>query len=132
MLLRNKSKVNHSIHIDLVFDDNKRKQLDIHEFDYIRVIYKHNDCKKHAIGRVKEIRPYLRSKCCSNQCEESAIIIMDCSEYFEAEVIKFDIKDIIDIMKLTPEYCCCNWDQDSKHVEPPVEEEEVEDGQEEA
>ena len=107
MLLRNESKVLHSVHIKLVFDDMKMKELDIYETDYVRVDYRKNGCKESVTGSIIDIIPYVKSKCrCDFDRKESAIIKVDASKEFNSEVVAFDISDIIDITKLIPVHCC--------------------------
>ena len=107
MLIRNESKVKHSIDIKLVFDDNTIKELEIHEGDCVHVSYKRNDCVKCGVGVIRKIKPIIRAKfsCCDSQLSESASITIDMSENNMACVDKFELDDIIDIKILYP--CCC-------------------------
>jgi hypothetical protein len=106
MLLRNESKVCNWIRVKLIFDDNSIKELDIHESDYVHVVYRKNGCKESVIGAVVDINPYIR-KCACNNKKISAIIKVDASKEFNCEVVSFDMNDIIDITKLIPTKCCC-------------------------
>lgn len=112
MLLRNESKVKHSIDIKLVFDDNTTRELELREGDFVHVSYRNNGCLKHGIGIVKRIEPYLKKyyRCGCNQPVESALIVIDMSENNEACVVKIELCDIIDIKLVYP---CCSC--------PPVE-----------
>ena len=107
MLLRNESKVYHSVHIKLVFDDASAKELDIYKTDYVRVDYRKNGCKESVTGAIVDIIPYIKSKCTCDDRRESALIKVDASKDFNSDIAVFDIGDIIDITKLTPVHCCC-------------------------
>lgn len=103
MLLRNESRVKHSIDIKLVFDDNTIKELEIHESDCVHVSYRRNGCLKCGVGVIREIKPYIRKFCC--EIIESATIILDMSEENNAHIEKIDLDDIVDIDIVYP--CCC-------------------------
>lgn len=102
MLLRNESRIRHSIDIKLVFDDGKKRELQIQEGDQVQVSYRKNGCIKCGVGVIRKITIVVFSKkryCCFNR-RESAIITLDMSEDHVSCVDKFDIYDIIDIRKL--------------------------------
>ena len=108
MLLRNESRVKHSIQIKLVFDDDRVRELEISEFDYVQVSYRKNGCIRQGVGIIREIKPYMHSKRWTfcRRMAESAIITLDMSEDLVSCVDKFDMNDIIDIRKLKPPCCC--------------------------
>ena len=102
MLLRNESKVKYSIQIRLIFDDDRRRNLEIQVGDKIQVSYRRNGRIKCDIGIIKEIKPYIHSKRWHFSKKESAIIIVDMSEENVAMLEKIDMYDIIDIRKILP------------------------------
>ena len=106
MLLRNESKVKHSIDIKIVFDDNTTRELEINVGDFVHVSYRRNCSLKHGIGIVKRIEPYLKKyrQCCCNDILESAMIVIDMSENNAACVEKIELCDIVDIKLVYP--CC--------------------------
>lgn len=108
MLLRNESRVKHSIIIKLVFDDNLTRELEIQEEEFVQVSYRKNGCMKSGVGVIKQIKPYLLTKEWSCK-KQSAVITVDMSTDLECHVDSFDMQDIIDIRKLSPTdvYCCC-------------------------
>jgi hypothetical protein len=148
MLLKNECKVCHSVHIKLTFDDYSIKEFDIYESDYVRVEYRRNGCKETVTGEIVDIIPYIVSnRMCTFNRKESALIKIDASKEYKAEVVAIDISDIIDITRLIPTHCCCchcgtKSDENPSEedtTEPPENEDssieegdEVENGQEEA
>lgn len=117
MLLRNESRIKHSIEIKLIFDDNKTRELEINEFDYVQVSYRKNGCIKCGLGIIRNIKPYIHTKKWSFCKKESAIITLDMSESNVSCIDKIDLYDIIDIRKVQLEEnnceCDCNLDQDN-------------------
>lgn len=106
MLLRNESKVKHSIDIKLVFDDNTTRELELNVGDFVHVSYRRNGSLKYGIGIIKRIEPYIKKffHCdCHNVCE-SAMIVLDMSENNMACVEKIELNDIVDIKLMYP--CC--------------------------
>lgn len=107
MLLRNESRVRHSIDIKLIFDGDRKREITIKEHDNIQVSYRKNGCIKCGVGVITNIEPYKYTKgkrCCSFQ--ESAIITIDMSEDYVACTQKIDLLDIIDIRKVQCECVC--------------------------
>lgn len=101
MLLRNESRVLHTISIKLVFDDNRVRELKIAEGDEVQVSYRKNGCINTGVGVIREIKPYMHTKRFPHICcMESAIITLDMSEDLVACVDKIDLYDIIDIRKV--------------------------------
>ena len=100
MLLRNESRVKHSIEICLVFDDHRKRELEIQESDCIQVSYRKNGCIRQGVGVIRKIEPYIHTKKFSFCKRESAVITLDMSEDHVCCVDKFDIYDIIDIRKI--------------------------------
>lgn len=113
MLLRNESKVKHSIEIKLVFDDNTSKELEIHSGDCVKVSYRRNGCVKCGVGVIRHIMPNLK-KYCNNKIVESATIVIDMSEENAAFVCKIDLDDILDISLAYPNCPCHNVQQPPK------------------
>lgn len=114
MLLRNDSRVIHSIAIKLVFDDSLVRELTIQEGDYVNVSYRKNGCVKCGVGMVKSIRPYAFTKTWTC-AKESATIIVDMSTDLQSNIDSFDMFDIVDIRKILPvdcKCCCCNVGND--------------------
>lgn len=97
MLLRNESRIKHSIEIKLVFDDGKQRELEIHECDYIQVSYRKNGCLRCGVGIIRDIKPYVYTKRFPFCKRESAVITLDMSEDHVSCVDKIDMYDIIDI-----------------------------------
>lgn len=109
MLLRNESRVQHSIHIRLIFDDNKKRELDITEGDLVQVSYRKNHRINCGVGIIRDIKTYAPARRKENFCmRESAIITLDMSEDHVCCVDKFDMFDIIDIRIV--KQCPCNPD----------------------
>lgn len=109
MLLRNDSRVRHSIDIRLVFDDGLARELTIQEGDYVKVSYRKNGYVNAGVGVIKLIKPYAFTKkwTCA---KESATIVVDMSTDLQANVESFDMFDIIDMQKVLPidcPRCCC-------------------------
>ena len=106
MLLRNESKVKHSIDIKLVFDDNTTRELELEVGDFIHVSYRSNGCLEYGIGIVKRIEPFIKKyrQCCCNDILESALIVVDMSENNMSCVKKIELCDIVDIKFVYP--CC--------------------------
>lgn len=100
MLLRNESRVRHSIDIKLVFDDNRVRKLEINEGDYVQVSYRKNGCIKCGVGIIRDIKAYIHSKKWPFCKRESAVITLDMSEDFISCIDKIDMFDIIDIRKI--------------------------------
>ena len=101
MLLRNESRVLHTIDIKLVFDDDKVRELKIAEGDTVQVSYRKNGCIARGTGVIRNIKPYVHTKKFPHICcMESAIITLDMSEDLIACVDKIDLYDIIDIRKV--------------------------------
>lgn len=100
MLLRNESRISHSIQIKLVFDDNRKRELEIQECDCVQVSYRKNGCIRQGVGVIRKIEPYIHTKKFSFCARESAIITLDMSEDHVCCVDKFDMYDIIDIRKV--------------------------------
>ena len=98
MLLRNDSRIKHSIQIRLVFDDNRRRLLEIHEFDKVQISYRKNGRIKFGYGIIKKIKPYVYTKKWFSK-KESAIIEIDMSSENNSKVECIDMYDIIDIRK---------------------------------
>ena len=116
MLLRNESKVRHSIDIKLVFDDGTVRKLEIHECDHVQISYRRNGCVKCGVGVIRDINSYIVSVC-YNKPRESAVIVLDMSEDNRAHIEKIDLADIIDIKKICP--CCgCECPSQEEEVEP--------------
>lgn len=119
MLLRNESKVKHSILIKLVFDDNLTRELEIQEGDYIQVSYRKNGCLKCGVGVIKKIKYYgLAFK-----RKDSAIITLDMSTNLECNIDSFDIQDIIDIRTIIPidcNCCCCGKETSENKLSTPI------------
>ena len=105
MLLRNESKVKHSIEIKLVFDDNTKRELEIHVGECVQVSYRRNGCVRCGMGLIRDIVPYLKKYC--QKPVESASIILDMSDDNEACVDRIDLDDIIDIKLVYP--CGCPY-----------------------
>ena len=103
MLLRNESRIIHSINIKLVFDDNRTRELVINEYDHIQVSYRKNGCIQCGVGIIRKIKPYVHSKRFPFCKRASAIITLDMSEDLVSWVDKFDLYDIIDIRKIEPQ-----------------------------
>ena len=103
MLLRNESKVKHSIDIKLVFDDNTTRELELNVGDFIHVSYRKNGCVKCGIGIVKRIEPYV-VKCRCIEPVTAALIVLDMSENNMACVEKIELCNIVDIKYVYP--CC--------------------------
>ena len=101
MLLRNESRILHTIDIKLVFDDNKVRELKIAEGDKVQVSYRKNGCIAYGTGVIRDIKPYIHTKRFPHICNmESAIIAVDMSEDSIARLDKIDLYDIIDIRKV--------------------------------
>jgi len=104
MLLRNESRIIHSINVKLVFDDGKTRELELHECDDIQISYRKNGCIKNGVGKIRHIKPYIYNKkwnsCCSRR--ESAIIVVDMSEDYVSYVEKIDLFDILDVRIVDP------------------------------
>ena len=113
MLLRNESRVKHSIDIKLVFDDGTVKELEIHEGNHIQISYRRNGCLKCGVGVIRRIKPYI-SKLCERR--ESAVIVLDMSEDNRAHVEKIDLEDIVDIKLICP---CCGCECSNQEVTKP-------------
>lgn len=103
MLLRNESKVKHSIDIKLVFDDNTTRELELNVGDFIHVTYRRNGYLKCGIGIVKKIEPYIKKIRCSEPIITS-LIVVDMSENNKACIDKIELDDIVDIKFVYP--CC--------------------------
>ena len=104
MLLRNESKVKHSIDIKLVFDDNSVRELSIHEGEYVYITYRHDGCIFCGTGIIRKISPFLK-RYCFDKVVESAVIELDMSETNCAFMEKIELDDIIDIKLVYP--CGC-------------------------
>lgn len=113
MLLRNESRIKHTIEIKLVFDDNRTREIEINVCDQVQMSYKKNGCLKQAVGVIRDIKPYVHTKRYPFCKRESAIITLDMSEDYVCCSDKIDLYDIIDIRKLN-DGCCC----ESKTEEP--------------
>lgn len=100
MLLRNESRIRHSIQIKLVFDDNRKRELEIQECDCVQVSYRKNGCIRQGVGIIRKIEPYVHTKKFSFCKSGSAVITLDMSEDHVCCVDKFDMYDIIDIRKV--------------------------------
>lgn len=119
MLLRNESKVKHSILIKLVFDDNLTRELEIQEDDYIQVSYRKNGCLKCGVGVIKKIKHYNLAF----KRKDSAIITLDMSTNLECNIDSFDIQDIIDVRKIIPidcNCCCCGNETSDTKLSTPI------------
>ena len=99
MLLRNESRIKHSIQIKLIFDDNRQRELEIQESDCVQVSYRKNGCLKQGVGVIRKIEPYVHTKKFSF-CKESAVITLDMSEDYVCCSDRIDLYDIIDIRKV--------------------------------
>lgn len=106
MLLRNESRVRHSIDIKLIFDGDRKREITIQECDNVQVSYRKNGCIKCGVGVITKIEPYkyVKNKRCCEQT--SAIITVDMSEDYVACTQKIDLFDIIDIRKVKCECVC--------------------------
>ena len=108
MLLRNESLVKHYITVNLVFDDNTNKTLDIHEGEIVKVKYRKNGHVECGVGIIRQIKPFVRrSYRCNRQVQiESAYILLDMSQDNLACIDKIDLCDIIDIEFIYPDCPC--------------------------
>lgn len=124
MLLRNESRIVHAIKIKLVFDDGRKRELEIHEYDSVQVSYRKNGCIRQGVGVIRNIKPYVHSHKFPFCKRASAIITLDMSEDLVSCVDKFDMFDIIDIRKVQNTdtkygcHCGCN---NTEEVEPDFE-----------
>ena len=107
MLLRNESRIKHTIEIKLVFDDGRTREVEINVGDEVQVSYRKNGCLRQAVGVIREIKPYSHTKKFPFCHRESAVIKLDMSEDLVCCVDKIDLFDIIDIRKLNAEKTCC-------------------------
>ena len=112
MLLRNESRVRHSIMIKLVYDDNSVCETEVQEGDFIQVSYRKNGCVKNGVGRIKKIKhtgPI--------NCKDNAVITIDMSTDLEAHLDAFELRDIIKIRNIEPFdfecKCCCKMEKPS-------------------
>ena len=105
MLLRNESTIKHYININLVFDDNTTKSLDIHEGEIVEVKYRRNDCIRTGVGMIKHIKPFVKRSFKCNRQIESAYIVLDMSQNNLACTDKIELFDILDINFVYPNYC---------------------------
>ena len=118
MLLRNESKVIHSIQIKLVFDDNTTRELEIHEGECVQMSYRRNGCIRCGMGIIRRIEPYIK-KYCYNKPIESALILLDMSEENQSCIDKIELDDIIDIRFIYS--CDCPNDETPTKPEKPCE-----------
>ena len=105
MLLRNESRVKHSIMIKLVYDDNYVCELELQEGDFVQVSYRKNGCIKNAVGVIKKIKHFGFFK-----CRDNATITLDMSTDLEAHIDTIELHDIIKIRHIEPidfKCCCC-------------------------
>lgn len=100
MLLRNESRIRHSISVKLVFDDDRVRELEINEGDYIQISYKKNGHVACGVGTVRDIKTYVYTKKWPFCKRESAIITLDMSEDYKCCVDKIDMYDIIDVRQV--------------------------------
>lgn len=114
MLLRNESRIRHSIDIKLVFDDNTTRELQIFEGLCVNISYRKNGCLRCGTGVISEIKPYIKRFRC--RVVESAVITLDMSEENYAHVDKIELDDIVDIKVVC--YCDCCPEKEEK-PEPP-------------
>ena len=105
MLLRNESKVKHSIDIKLVFDDNTTKELELQEGNFIHVSYRRNGCLKCGLGVIRKIEPYIKKWCCGEP-KITAYIVLDMSEDNNACIDKVELCDIVDVDIMYPDCSC--------------------------
>lgn len=107
MLLENKSKVNFSITIDLKFDDDSEKKIDIKIGDIIKVHYSQNGNKLVDTGKIVDIVPVMQFKNHNPLKEKQKVtakITLDCStEDFRSKVITINMMSILDIELIRPE-----------------------------
>ena len=97
MLLRNESRVKHSIDIKLVYDDNRTRELELNEGDFIQISYRKNGCATCGVGTIRNIKTYSYSRKFPFCKRESAVITLDMSEDYTCCVDKIDMFDIIDV-----------------------------------
>lgn len=109
MLIRNDSRVNYSIDIKLLFDDNSTKELTIKESDYIHVTYRKNGCVHCGIGTITRITPYFRTRWDKCSAKSSAIITIDMSKQNDAHIEQINLYDIIDVYLLEKEEIQCPY-----------------------
>lgn len=100
MLLRNESRIKHSILVKLVFDDDRTRELEINEGDYIQISYRKNGRVACGVGTVRDIKTYVYTKRWPFCKKESAIITLDMSEDYSCCVDKIDMYDIIDVREV--------------------------------
>ena len=97
MLLRNESRVKHSIYIKLVYDDNKVRELELNEGDFIQISYRKNGYVKCGVGTIRKIETELHSNKFPFCKRETAVITLDMSEDFTSCVAKINMFDIMDV-----------------------------------
>ncbi len=107
MLIRNDSRVNYSIDIKLLFDDNSTKELTIKESDYIHITYRKNGCIKCGIGTITRINPYFRTRWDKCNTKSSAIITVDMSKENDACIEQIELYNILDVYILDKENLKC-------------------------
>lgn len=105
MLLRNESTIKHYININLTFDDNTTKSLDIHEGEIVEIKYRRNDCIRTGVGMIKHIKPFIKRSFKCNRQIESAYIVLDMSQNNLACTDKIELFDILDVNFVYPEFC---------------------------
>ena len=110
MLLRNESRVKHSIEIKLVFDDNTCRELEIHEGEFIKISYRKDGYVKHGIGLIREIKIYTKFRCPDRR---NAAIVLDMSKNNNAQMEIIELDDIIDVEFAYPD-CNCSELKPSK------------------
>lgn len=106
MLLRNESRVRHSIDIKLVYDDNRVRELELNEGDCIQISYRKDGCIKCGVGTIRRIETSIHSNRFPFCKRETAIITLDMSEDFISCIAKINMFDIIDVRhvsRLNPE-----------------------------
>ena len=134
MLLRNESRIRHSILIKLVFDDDTCRELEVQEGDYISVSYRKNGYVRCGVGVIKNIKPYFFTK--KWRCKsESAVITVDMSSDLQCNIDSFDLFDIIDIKRIIPvdcQCCCCNVGNEIQQPNIPQEPTESQEPEEES
>mgnify|MGYP003304112510 CR=1 FL=1 len=105
MLLWNKSTIKHYININLEFDDNTTKSLDIHEGEIVEIKYRRNDCIRTGVGMIKHIKPFIKRSFNCNRQIESAYIVLDMSKNNLACTDKIELFDILDVNFVYPNCC---------------------------
>lgn len=102
MLLRNESRVKHSIDINLVHDDDRVRKLELNEGDYIQISYRKDGRVKCGVGTIRRIETSIYAKRFPFCKRETAIITLDMSEDYTSCIAKINMFDIIDVRHVTP------------------------------